>query len=121
MIELHDYKPSSALGDEELLVLMSELKSDLNAYLATTPGAVRTRTLAEVIEFDRATPRETVLFGQDLFEKAEATAGTSDPAYRKARQDALRGRAPRASMLIAENRPDALIAPSFGRRAGSIS
>jgi amidase len=115
VIELHDYKPPTALGDDELVVLMSELKSDLNAYLATTPSAVKTRTLADVIEFDRATPRETMLFGQDLFEKAEATAGPGDSAYRKARQDSLREAGVEGiDKLIADNRLDALIAPSFG-------
>ncbi len=85
IIELHEYKPPETLGDEELVVLLTELKADLNAYLATTPAAVKTRTLAEVIAFNAATPRETVLFGQDLFEQAEAAGGLDDPAYLKAR------------------------------------
>ncbi len=115
VIELHDYKPPADLGDDELVVLLSELKNDLNAYLATTPAAVKTRTLADLIAFDRATPRETVLFGQDLFEKAEATTGLDDPAYLKARRDSLReAGAEGIDRLIADNRLDALIAPSFG-------
>ena len=54
-------------------MLLTELKHDLNAYLASTdPQQVPTRTLADVIAFNAAEPRETVLFGQDLFERAEA-------------------------------------------------
>jgi len=77
-------------GDAELLELETELKTDLNLYLATTPTGVKTRTLADVIAFDDSSPRETALFGQDLFVAAEKTKGLSDPAYRKARALLLR-------------------------------
>jgi amidase len=104
VIELVDYKPPKTLGDDELAVLLTELKADLSAYLATTPAAVKTRTLADVIAFDKAAPRETVLFDQELFDQAQATKGLDDPAYLKARADSLRAarlcrarRAPKAS------------------------
>ena len=59
------------IGGWELTVLLTELKHDLNLYLASTdPAQVRTRTLADVIAFNAAEPRETVLFGQELFERA---------------------------------------------------
>ena len=51
---------------------------------------MKTRTLADVIAFNKASPRELALFGQDLFEKAEATKGLDDPAYKKARDDGHR-------------------------------
>ena len=72
-------------------MLLTELKADLNAYLATTPASVRTRTLADVIAFNKANAnREMALFGQDLFEQAEKTKGLADPDYRKARETSLR-------------------------------
>lgn len=115
VVELKAYRPPADLSQEELAVLMTELKTDLDAYLATTPPAVRTRTLAQVIAFDRATPRETALIGQELFEMAEATHGLDDPAYRKARADSLRqAGAEGIDRLLAEDRLDALIAPSYG-------
>jgi amidase len=77
-----DPKPS---GDAELLELETELKVDLNAYLSSTPPAVKTRTLADVIAFDKASARENALLGQDIFIAAEKTKGLSDPAYLKAR------------------------------------
>jgi amidase len=114
VVEL-DYKPPEGLGEDELAVLMSELKADLNAYLATTPPAVKTRTLAELIAFNTATPRETALFGQELFELAEATKGLDDPAYLKARADGLRlAGAEGIDKLLADHHLDALIAPSYG-------
>lgn len=104
----------SAVGQGELTILLAELRSDLNAYLATTPDAVRTRTLADVIAFNAATPAETALFGQDLFEQAEATQGVEGADYRAA----LASAAPAARAAIDEmmrvNRVDALVAPTLG-------
>jgi amidase len=76
--------PKSA-GDAELLELETELKIDLNTYLATMPPAVKTRTLADIIAFDASNTRETALFGQDIFLAAQKTKGLSDSAYTKAR------------------------------------
>ena len=61
-------------------MLLTEFKAGLNAYLATTPPSVKTRTLADVIAFNKANAaREMALFGQDLFEQAEKTKGLDDP------------------------------------------
>jgi amidase len=115
IVELRDYKPDPTIGDAELAVLLAELKADLNVYLASTPPAVKTRTLADVIAFDSAHPREIDLFGQDLFEQAEATKGLSDPAYIAAREKSLRlSGAQGIDKLIADNHLDALIGPSDG-------
>jgi amidase len=69
---------------KQLEVLLTEFKAGLNSYLSTTPPTVQTRTLADVIVFNKANPRELTLFGQDLFEKAEKTKGLQDPDYKKA-------------------------------------
>lgn len=100
-------------GDAELLELETELKTDLNAYLAATPSTVRTRSLADVIAFDNANSRETALFGQDIFLAAEKTKGLSDPAYLKARALLLRiSRADGLDHLIGSYRIDALVMPT---------
>ena len=115
IVDLKDYKPDPTLGDAELVVLLTELKVDLNAYLASTPSAVMTRTLADVIAFDLGYPRELSLFNQDLFEQAEATKGLEDPAYVKARETSKRqAGADGIDALVSTNRLDALIAPSDG-------
>lgn len=105
------------LGALEMTVLMTELKHDLNAYLATTdPAQVKTRTLADVMAFNAAEPRETVHFGQELFERAQATGGLDDPAYVAARADALRmAGAEGIDRMMAEHRVVALIAPTTSR------
>ena len=115
VIEIDDFKPPETLQEQEMTVLMTELKADLDAYLASTPASVKTRTLADLIAFNKATPREMVLFGQDLFEQAEATKGLGDPDYIKARADSQRAAGANGiDKLIAAHRLDALIAPSYG-------
>ncbi len=72
-------------------MLYTELKVDLNAYLASTdPAKVKTRTLEDLIAFNKATPKEMEWFGQESFEKAQATKGYDDPEYIKAVADGKR-------------------------------
>ena len=98
-------------GDAELLGLETELKVDLDNYLATTPGSVRVRSLAGAIAFDKSNARETTLFGQDIFETADKTKGLSDPAYLKARALLVKT-AHALDTLLNGNHLDALIAPT---------
>ena len=102
-----------AIGGNEFTVLLTEFKAGLNAYLATTPATVQTRTLADVIAFNKATPRELGLFGQDLFEKAEATRGYDEPGYREAREEgiAFAGRNG-IDRLLKSHKLDALVGPT---------
>jgi amidase len=90
LVEIREFPNRAEISRNELIVLLAELKHDLNAYLATLPAAVRTRTLAELIAFNREHAAvEMPLFTQDLFEQAQATAGL-DEAYQRARETSLR-------------------------------
>jgi len=113
-----DRAPSDeeAMGGAELTVLLTELKADLNAYLASTdPTQVKTRTLADVIAFNITEPRELALFGQELFLKAEEAKGLDDPAYLAARATSLRlAGAEGIDKLLADNHVVALIGPTTG-------
>ena len=105
----------SPIRDLQLPILLTEFKADLNAYLATTPAAVKTRTLADLIAFNRAEPREMPWFGQDLFEQAQATTGLSDPEYLQSLQKAQKLAGPDGiDRLLAEHKVIALIAPTSG-------
>jgi amidase len=115
IVEIKDYRPEAAMDEAEFLILLTELKADLNLYLASTPKAVKTRTLADVIEFNAATPRETVLFGQELFLQAQETKGPTDPAYLKAKATAKTLAADKGiDALLAQYKVDALVAESYG-------
>ncbi|MBC7520577.1 MAG: amidase, partial [Sandarakinorhabdus sp.] len=83
-------KNRGEIGDAEFKVLLSELKTDLNAYLASTPANVKVRTLADAIAFNKANARELGLFGQETFIAAEATKGQADADYLAARALSLR-------------------------------
>jgi amidase len=94
LIEIKKFD-DKAIGDNEFAVLLTELKAGLNDYLKTIPPSVATRTLADVIAFNKAhSGEEMSLFGQETFEKAQATKGLKDPAYLKARQTSFAAAGP---------------------------
>ena len=103
------------LGPDETEVLETEMKADMAVYLAGAAPAVRAKTLADLIAFNLATPAETRLFGQNLFEASQATQGLDDPAYRAARAESLRiTGVDGIDRLLAEHQLDALISPTTG-------
>ncbi len=115
LVDVAKMKDRDKIGQAEGLVLNTELKADLNAYLATTPPAVKSRTLTDLIAFDTEhAGREMALFGQETFVKAEATKGLSDPEYLKARATSLRlAGAEGIDAMLAANHLDALISPTM--------
>jgi amidase len=115
LVDITALKDREKIGDAETLVLNTELKVDLNAYLATTAPAVKTRTLADVIAFNTAhADRELALFGQETFVKAEATKGLDDPAYQAARATSLRiAGHDGIDAMLAANHLDALVSPTM--------
>ncbi|NQE60558.1 putative secreted amidase [Caulobacter sp. RHG1] len=104
------------IGKAEGLVLYTELKADLATYLASTdPKKVPTRTLADVIAFNAATPKELEWFGQETFEKAQATKGLTDPEYLKALADSKRLAGPEGiDRILREAGAIAIVAPTTG-------
>lgn len=102
------------VGADEITVLLTELKADLNTYLATTPQSVHTRTLADLITFDNTTPRELLLFGQEQFTKAQDTHGLTDPAYVAAHDRNVRLARGATDGLLHSQHLDALVAPTLG-------
>ncbi|HEY0112586.1 MAG TPA: amidase [Allosphingosinicella sp.] len=114
LIEIEKFERKPEMGQGEFKVLLTELKADLNAYLATTPPSVRTRTLADVIAFNKAhAEQELALFGQRTFEDAEKTKGLDDPDYRKARETSLRlAGAEGIDKMLKDNNVVALVGPT---------
>lgn len=103
------------IGEDELVVLKSEFKADLNAYLASLPPGAKVRTLDELIAFNASSKAELALFGQDLFEDSARAPGLDDPAYRTALERAKRlAGAEGIDRLLTENRLDALVSPTAG-------
>jgi amidase len=68
--------------EAELELLLTEMKAGLPKYLAEFAPGAPVRTLADVIEWNRRhAEREMGWFGQDLFERAEATGGLDSKGY----------------------------------------
>jgi len=105
---------ASKLGDLESESLRTEFKAAMDAYLASTPAAVKSRTLADLIAFNKAEPRELVLFGQESFEAAQAKPPLSDPAYKEQRATARKLARDTLDKLLADNKLDAIVSPSGG-------
>jgi amidase len=117
LVEIDKSPIGPDLSKNERIVLMTELKADLNAYLATTkPEQVPSRTLADLIAFNKAhADVEMPLFGQETFEVAEQTQGLTDPAYLTAKADAHRAAGPDGiDALLKANQVSALVAPTMG-------
>lgn len=103
------------IGDAEFDVLKYELKADLNAYLASTdPAKVKTRTLADVIAFNKADKRELALFGQEIFEDADKLGPLTDPVYVAARAKSLALARVGLDTMLGANNVAALIEPTYG-------
>jgi len=81
IVDPADLESHGKFDETELLVLLYELKTDLNAYLAGRPGK-QVRTLADIIAFNDANKdREMPYFGQDLFLKAQEKGPLTDKEY----------------------------------------
>jgi amidase len=117
LVEIAKFPRETKLGPLEHLVLMTELKADLNAYLASTdPAKVPSRTIADLIAFNKAHATEEMpLFAQEQFIEAEKTSGLTDPAYLKAEADAHLMAGPEGiDRMLADNNVSVLIAPTLG-------
>ena len=105
---------ADSLWEDELLVLLAELRSGLVEYLGTRPGDVP-RSLEEVVDFNRAHARlELEWFGQSLFEKALAGPEDGSPEYAEARARCLAAsRENGIDKILREHELDALVTPSY--------
>jgi amidase len=107
-----DFGSLGDYDDDELEVLLYELKADLNAYLAGRKG-VAVRTLEDVIAFNQKhAAREMPFFAQELFVRAQAKGPLTDAAYVKAAEKARRLAREGIDGPLAQHRLDAIIAPT---------
>jgi len=100
---------------DEFNLLASDFRPAINAYLQTTPSGVTSRTLVDLIAFNKAHANDELKhFGQQLFEQAESSAGKEREfetlrvrLRRQAREDGI-------DALLRSQKVDALIAPTVG-------
>jgi amidase len=98
------------ISEPEFTALFFEFKHGLNGYLAGL-GGEHPASLAELIAFNND-HAQTVLarFGQELFERAEATSGDpADPAWVQARGEASRRAREALNGPLTAHRLDAIV------------
>jgi amidase len=93
----------------------SELKVELNKYLAQTPKDFPVRSLADVIAFnERHRDRELQYYGQQTLIDAEKNpVDPADPKAREARERSMRMARESIDGALATYRADAFLAPSL--------
>ena len=112
IVDNADFGNLGDYDDDELEVLLYELKDGLDKYLATRRG-MPVRTLADVIAFnENNAAKEMPLFGQDLFLKAQAKGPLTEQAYRDAAARSRRLAREGIDKVLAEHRLDAIVAPT---------
>jgi amidase len=102
------------LWGSELEVLLHELKHSMALYLREFAPNLPIKTLADVIAWNREHASSVLaLFGQELFEQAEAKGPLSGAVYRKALADGVRNaRVLGIDAVLRKKRLHALIAPT---------
>ena len=115
LVEIDSFESADPeLRPHETILLETEFKASLNAYLGTTPESVEVKSLAQLIEFNTANAkRELALFDQSIFVSSEARPDLSDADYRAALA-AVKHATGTAGIdrLLRESGADVLVAPS---------
>jgi amidase len=114
IVDPADLPTHGKFDDTEFLVLLYELKADLNAYLAARPGAPG--SLKDVIDFnDSNREKEMPYFGQDIFIKAEAKGPLTSKEYTDAMEANHRlSRQEGIDAVMDQFHLDAIMAPTAG-------
>jgi amidase len=116
IVDPADIETIGKTGKNEDIVLLYELKADLNAYLARLGPSAPVHTLKEVIEFNEKNhEKEMPYFGQDMFLKAEAKGPLTNKEYVDAlAENLLLARQQGIDATMEKYKLDALIAPTGG-------
>ena len=102
-------------GDAGRLATQAEFKIAIASYLAKAPSAVKVRNLADIVAFNRAEPRETALFGQDIMIDTLNAPDLSDADRRTYREKARQLAGPEGiDRLLTQNNLVALVAMTNG-------
>jgi len=101
--------------EDELIVLLHELKAGLPVWLAEFAPDAPVTSLKDVIAWnERHRDQEMAWFGQELFEQAENCGALTSEAYVKALSRCRRQSRQSIDDAISANHLDALVAPTSG-------
>jgi len=116
LVDPADLPNRGQLAGAEDMVLMYELKADLNSYLAQLGDAAPVHSLKQIIEFnEQHHEQEMPFFGQDLFLKAQEKGSLDGKEYLDALEKSKKlMRAQGIDAVMDQFKLDALIAPTGG-------
>jgi amidase len=116
LIDTEDLKVVDEAGEAESTVFKYELKADMAKYLAWLGPQAPMKSLADLIEFNKANrDRELSYFGQDFFEKSVEKGPLTDFAYVEALAKCRRlARTEGIDAVMNKHQLDAIVAPTMG-------
>jgi len=116
IVDPANIETAGKFDDSELDVLLYELKTDLNAYLAGLGPRASVRTLQNIIDFNEThRAQEMPWFGQELFIQAQAKGPLTDKKYRDAlAKDHKMSRTDGIDATMKKYKLDAIVAPTGG-------
>ncbi|MGH1559569.1 amidase family protein [Caulobacter segnis] len=115
LVDVKDFD-EGPIGKAEGVVLYTELKADMAAYLASTdPKMVKSRTLADLIAFNKATRRSSNGSARKASRRPNRPRGLTDPEYLKALADSKRLAGPEGiDKILKGTGAVAIVAPTTG-------
>jgi amidase len=116
LVDPADIETIGKTSDNETMVLLYELKADMNAYLAKQGPNAPMKSLKDLINFNESNrEKEMRYFGQDMFVKAEAKGPLTSKEYVDALEANLRmARKEGIDAVMDKFNLDALVAPTGG-------
>lgn len=116
LLDVTDLQPDPALEELEMLILLTDMKADMAAYLKTAPDTVTVRSMDDLVAFNLAhAEQEMAHFKQEYFIETAAAKDLDDPQYRQALTRAHELAASKGiDGALKKYRLDLLIAPSYG-------
>ena len=116
LIDPVTFKSLEHMGDAETIVLRTEFKAGVNAYLASLGPNAPHKSLADLIRYNDAhRDREMPYFGQETFLASEKAVALTAPSYRAALEKCRRlTRTMGIDAVLVRHRLDAIVAPTGG-------
>jgi len=118
LVDVDDLWPvvDGDIDEMEIIILLTEMKADMAAYLATAPATVAVRNMDDLVAFNLAhAEQEMVHFKQEFFVFSAAAKPLDDPQYRQALSRAREIAGNQGiDAALEKYQLDLLIAPSFG-------
>ncbi|HCW07919.1 MAG TPA: amidase [Cytophagales bacterium] len=113
IIEIEGLKKLEEYGKDEYTVLLYEFKTDLNKYLSTAKGKVK--SLKDLIEFNKQNEAKAMpWFKQEILEQSEAKGDLSSKEYLEALNRLLKVTRDTINKTMDDHQLDAICWPSNG-------